>query len=117
MHARNEADLLNGWLAEGRTLGCIDINLRKRIHTRFRCGRDFIIKPAVPGSFAEELARGHNISSAGMGIISRRPIPCNYEVLIQDGAANSNSPTLTASVIHCTQTIGGYKVGLQLRLA
>ncbi len=115
MIKQNAQQTIDRWLAEARLYADLDANLRRRRHSRFRCTQDYVIRCGAGCSFPDLEVKGLNISQLGLGVLSRQPIPCAYEVWIHDVEQSPDEPWLTASVIHCTQTLGGYKVGLQLR--
>ena len=57
-------------------------------------------------------ARTRDLSEGGIGLTSREPIKIDEMVELKfhyEGTCY----TVCASVVHCTQTIGGYKVGLR----
>jgi hypothetical protein len=55
------------------------------------------------------IARLANVSSNSIGIVTDRPVPERTEaVVVIDGERYEGA------TIHCTQTIGGYKVGIRV---
>jgi hypothetical protein len=54
-----------------------------------------------------------NLSPAGVLIKQRRRIDCGIPVLVRLMLADEEA-ILPGSVVHCTETVGGYKVGIRL---
>lgn len=55
-----------------------------------------------------------NVSPEGIGFISRQPLEVGDRLqLIPDGDSNGSAPLepVNVRIIHCTQTVQGYKVG------
>ena len=60
---------------------------------------------------AEHLsARVYNVSANGLGMITRRRMSPGQQIQLMPGDGSDGAP-VTARVVHCTQTIQGYKVG------
>ncbi len=109
------AELIGGWLAQGKALGGSDDPLIKRAHRRFPAPEDFFLKPAESGDFAETFAKGHNISARGLGVICRHFMPGDVAVLVHSSIAEDDELWACARVVHCTRTLGGYKLGLEFQ--
>lgn len=67
------------------------------------------------GIEAKEYVSIHDISLTGMGVLCKKPLPAGTQaelvLPLEDGYY-----TIDATVAHCTDTIGGYKVGCHLIL-
>lgn len=109
------AKLIGDWLAQGQALGGSDDPLIKRAQQRFPAPEDFFLKPAEPGDFAETFAKGYNISASGLGVICRHFMPGDVAVLVQASTAEDDQSWACARVVHCTRTLGGYKLGLEFQ--
>jgi len=55
-------------------------------------------------------ARVHNVSESGLGMITRRWLRPGQRIQLTPADGSDGEP-VTATVVHCTQTIQGYKVG------
>lgn len=108
--------ILGEWLARGEALGGADRRLIKRAHPRFDVAEDYTLKPVQTSDFPETFARGFNISAGGLCVISRHAIHGGVPVLIHSESSKDDDPWIGASVVHCTQTLGGYKIGLRFEL-
>lgn len=109
------AELIGGWLAQGQALGGSDDPLIKRAHRRFPTPEDFFLKPAESGDFAETFAKGYNISASSLGVICRHFVPGDVAVLVHSSIAEDDELWACARVVHCTRTLGGYKLGLEFQ--
>lgn len=63
------------------------------------------------GVTAEALsAQVYNVSPHGMGMITRKPLTSGQRIQLSPGDDSDGAP-VRAVVVHCTQTVQGYKVG------
>ena len=59
-------------------------------------------------------ATGVNISGSGMCLVLRRTVPLFTIVRIRPSFGDDDQDWVSGRVIHCTQTVGGHKVGIQV---
>jgi hypothetical protein len=59
-------------------------------------------------------SRGQNVSETGLCIVSRSRIDLYVEVRLRPDCADAPQEWLNGRIIHCTQTVGGYKIGIQV---
>lgn len=106
--------LINEWLDQCRASGAADAVLRRRKYPRFGTPDDFLIKPDAGevNHFPDMFVRGYNISSRGLGVLSKWLIHGDTPVLIHREQAPQDEPWVPATVVHCTQSCTGYKIGL-----
>lgn len=106
--------LINQWLEPCQASDSADAVLRRRKYPRFSAEDDFIIKPAAGevAHFPEMFVRGYNISSGGLGVLAKWLIHGETPVLIHREQAPQDEPWVPATVVHCTQSCTGYKIGL-----
>lgn len=111
---QDNSKLLGEWLELSRIEGNADSVLRRRKYPRFSAADDFLIKPAQGDieNAPEHFARGYNISQNGLGILSKWLLHADSAVLIRRGQAPEEEPWVQGKVIHCTQSLTGYKIGL-----
>ncbi len=114
MDARPTAAVVDLWLARAEPLRTDHDPPRRRHQPRALTDDHFLIRP-LQEDFPETSAKGLNISAGGLGLFCRRAIPCDYFVAVRLDEDEVDPTWVPASVIHCTQTLGGYKVGLRLR--
>ncbi|MCG3138774.1 MAG: hypothetical protein HJJLKODD_02643 [Phycisphaerae bacterium] len=105
--------LVDRWVAEAELLGKSDQLAIKRGQVRFISPGDYRLQSLDGSESREHCVRGYNISISGLGVMSKERLPAGTRVLIHTDIDNGNMPGVLASVIHCTQTVGGYKLGLQ----
>lgn len=55
-------------------------------------------------------AQVYNVSPNGMGMITRKPLTAGQCIKLAPGDDSDGAP-VRAVVVHCTQTVQGYKVG------
>ncbi len=97
------------WLSEGFEGEPTDSLLNKRDNVRhvwvsFACGRT--VDDPEAKSFT---AKTFNVSRGGIGIVVRQPI--EEGITIEIGPDQGLTESIRARVMHCTQTVGGYKLG------
>jgi hypothetical protein len=56
-----------------------------------------------------------NASQSGVMVMSRAKVPANIPVLLAFTPDIGEEYLLAGEIVHCTDTIGGYKVGIRLR--
>ena len=59
-------------------------------------------------------AQVRNVSPRGMGMITRMPLTPGQVIQLSPGDGSDGTP-VQATVVHCTQTVQGYKVGCTLQ--
>jgi len=92
-----------------------DSRLLKRRCIRYASRDDYFVK--LPAGDSHELcARGYNICADGLCVIVHQPLPVDAHVAVQSDTADAGDPWIPAVVMHCTQTVGGYKLGLRFEL-
>jgi len=57
-------------------------------------------------------AQVYNVSERGLGMIVRKPLRAGQRIQLSPGDG-SEADRITATVVHCTQTVQGYKVGCE----
>jgi hypothetical protein len=115
--ANSNAGITQYWLEHSRASDAGDAVLRRRKAPRFAAADDFVIKvrPAENNRLPEMFVRGYNISAGGLGVLSKWLIPGETPVLIHrepDSGDEPEEPWVPATVVHCTQSPTGFKIGL-----
>ena len=59
-------------------------------------------------------ATGVNISGSGMCLVLRTRVPLFTIVRVRPSFGDDDQDWVSGRVIHCTQTVGGHKVGIQV---
>ncbi|MHC4697817.1 MAG: hypothetical protein ACYTFA_13885 [Planctomycetota bacterium] len=107
---------LPAWLRSAVEEGeCADPQLNKRGEHRYVWVRLASVEPRSDGGSAMGMpVKIANVSSQGVGLISRKPLEESEQlVLTPDGVTEKWAPfeSVNVRVIHCTRTVQGYKVG------
>lgn len=104
--------LLGQWLDSARQLGKPHEPLRRRAHPRYTAPDDYYIATSQPTTATPTFAKGYNVSASGLGLLSHTPIAADTPVWVKCDQNEGDECWLEAVVAHCTQTVGGYKIGL-----
>ena len=104
--------LLRKWLADARLRGLQNTYTGKRNRLRVTWHARLVVD-ILDGERAgqTEYALAQDISEACLGLRCRSPIPAWTTVRIR---ISENEPSVKARVRHCTTTVGGYRIGLEL---
>lgn len=103
---------LRKWLADARLRGLQNTYTGKRSRLRVSWQAHVIVEILDgPRAGETEYAQGQDISEACLGLRCRGRIPAWSTVRIR---ISENEPAVTARVRHCTTTVGGYRIGLEL---
>lgn len=104
--------IIQQWLADARQAGLQNTYTGKRRRLRVTW-RAHLILEILEGDQAGETdyAQAQDISEGCLGIRCRRRVPLwsSVRVSTEDGTQSVN-----AKVRHCTPTVGGYRLGLEL---
>jgi len=95
------------WLEEAKFFGVYDPHVIKRTQVRFEWTRP--MEMMVDGKMHYIYSR--DINEEGIGLTCRERLHDHSRVHIR---RDSNDPWVPARVAHCTQTVGAFKIGIQL---
>lgn len=100
------------WIAEAIAEGDPVSGVRnKRGEDRLVSALYCLIEPG--GQAGEHVsAQVHNVSERGLGMIVRKPLRAGQKIQLLPGDG-SKAVGVAATVVHCTQTVQGYKVGCE----
>ncbi len=97
------------WLSEGLEGEPTDGLPNKRDHVR-HIWVSFVYGQVVGEPDAKTFtAKTFNVSQSGIGVVVREPI--SRGTIIKIGPDEGLGESICAQVMHCTQTVGGYKLG------
>ncbi|MCP4590944.1 MAG: PilZ domain-containing protein [bacterium] len=107
----DELETVQGWLDEARQTGQGDTYAGKRRYPRYTWTVPVVIE-VLDGELAGEsdYASSRDISEGGLGIRLRRRIPDRSMVRV---TTDEYGPGIHARVMHCTETLGGFILGLE----
>lgn len=104
-------DIVSRWMNEALAINEGDTWLNRRRRTRYDWSPTLdVYSISNEDSALPIIAMGRNISEMGMGFRSRIKIPLHSCVLICRGGTSEG---VRARVASCTQTVGGYVIGVQ----
>ena len=104
-----ETKVVRAWLTQAQAAGEMDSYAGKRQFPRYNWQETIVMK--VHSRRREELvyAKAKNISLGGAGIFARQRVAPGTLVEVWAG---DHPECVTARVMHCTVTLGGFLVGL-----
>jgi hypothetical protein len=101
---------LPDWLREAFESGePTDVLPNKRAESRRHWPGSCFARPEDASGDEQSLVHGLNLSSKGIGFLSREPFD-EGQLLVLFPEGGSGEP-VRIRVIHCTQTVGRYKIG------
>jgi hypothetical protein len=100
--------IVQSWLNEARCFGEKDSYEAKRGHPRYTWNRTMELQVDRTMVYV----RSRDICETGIGLVCRCVFPEGVPVHIR---RNEGDPWVPARVAHVTQTLGAYKVGVELR--
>ena len=108
--------LVNRWLAEACVRNRFDHIAIKRSFPRYQTNADFIIEPGENAEALPLFVKGYNVSDRGLGVLCKARILAGTRVQVRSDFDAPDAPPVPASIMHCTQTVGGFKIGLRFDL-
>ena len=103
---------LTRWLELAKFCGQEDPYLGKRQSVRFKWRAYVQVEVQhLDGSVEYLYATTKDVSEGGLGLVFRRPVPPRAKIRVQLDDENQFG-IVSGTVMHCTQTVGSYFVGM-----
>lgn len=114
MGERNQAKALPAWIQEAFDGEPTDDVLNKRSEPRYIFASSASLRPLEGGVEGTPIrVRIFNVSESGVAFVARQELPQGQLLTLHPCYEESDGgdTTVSARVIHCTQTVQGYKIG------
>lgn len=100
-------EVVANWLQEAKMFGEVDTRDIKRSRRRYSWRRPMELRAGKRMHYIYS----RDISEDGIGVVCRSRLGEATQVELR---RDENDPWVPARVAHCTQTVGAYKVGIEL---
>ena len=105
------------WVELISTLGEPEVEPKfRRTHRRYPCNGEIKVRFATDEGMKQRTWSLIQVSSEGITAIAPEEVPDRFRIDIE-WHREDEIIMLSGRIVHCTQTIGGYKIGVKLKFS